>query len=70
MRVNTLPRGRAACEASGMPDTTSSTSSHGVSALFSHGRLTAIPQKRARREQLLVHLTQTLFERDRTYDES
>jgi hypothetical protein len=43
--------------------------SHGVAALFSHGRLTTIPRKPARREQLLVHLTQTLFEPDRTYSE-
>ncbi|GAB2816010.1 DUF2087 domain-containing protein [Streptomyces daliensis] len=41
----------------------------GVAALFSHGRLTAIPRKAARREQLLVHLAQTLFERDRAYSE-
>ncbi|MER7000113.1 DUF2087 domain-containing protein [Streptomyces sp. NPDC000410] len=42
---------------------------HSVAALFSHGRLTAIPRKPARREQLLVHLTETFFERDRTYTE-
>ncbi|MFD3421232.1 DUF2087 domain-containing protein [Streptomyces decoyicus] len=41
----------------------------GVAALFSRGRLTAIPRKAARREQLLVHLTETLFERDREYTE-
>lgn len=46
-----------------------STSSQGLAALFSHGRLTAIPRKAARREQLLVHLSQTLFEPDRTYSE-
>ncbi|MEU0392126.1 DUF2087 domain-containing protein [Streptomyces sp. NPDC006208] len=44
-------------------------SSHGVAALFSHGRLTAIPRKVARREQLLAHLAETLFERDREYAE-
>lgn len=43
--------------------------SHAVSALFSRGRLTAIPRKAARREQLLVHLTESLFERDRAYTE-
>ncbi|GAA2960386.1 MULTISPECIES: DUF2087 domain-containing protein [Streptomycetaceae] len=43
--------------------------SHQVAALFSHGRLTAIPRKAARREQLLDHLAQTLFERDRVYTE-
>ncbi|MER6649203.1 DUF2087 domain-containing protein [[Kitasatospora] papulosa] len=40
-----------------------------VAALFSGGRLTAIPRKPARREQLLAHLAQTLFERDRVYTE-
>ncbi|MBD0746862.1 DUF2087 domain-containing protein [Streptomyces sp. CBMA152] len=43
--------------------------SHGVASLFSHGRLTAIPRKAARREQLLAHLQETLFEPDRTYTE-
>ncbi|MFF2327286.1 MULTISPECIES: DUF2087 domain-containing protein [unclassified Streptomyces] len=43
--------------------------SHQVAALFSHGRLTAIPRKQARREQLLVHLAETLFEPDRVYTE-
>ncbi|MER5503272.1 MULTISPECIES: DUF2087 domain-containing protein [unclassified Streptomyces] len=46
-----------------------SRNAHRVEALFSHGRLTAIPRKAARREQLLVHLGETLFERDRTYTE-
>lgn len=45
------------------------TGSHAVDALFSHGRLTAIPRKAARREQLLVHLTRTLFETERPYTE-
>ncbi|MEU9252662.1 DUF2087 domain-containing protein [Streptomyces sp. NPDC048270] len=40
-----------------------------VSDLFSGGRLTAIPRKAARREQLLVHLAQTLFAADRQYTE-
>lgn len=40
-----------------------------VDALFSRGRLTAIPRKTARREQLLRHLVETLFERDRSYSE-
>lgn len=48
---------------------TENRSSHQVAALFSHGRLTAIPRKAARREQLLVHLAETLFERDRAYTE-
>ncbi|MCX4679563.1 DUF2087 domain-containing protein [Streptomyces sp. NBC_01433] len=51
-----------------MPEKESS-SSHGVAALFSHGRLTTIPRKVARREQLLVHLSETLFERERAYTE-
>ncbi|MFK8910638.1 DUF2087 domain-containing protein [Streptomyces sp. YS-3] len=45
------------------------TGSHAVAALFSHGRLTAIPRKAARREQLLVHLKETLFEAGRQYTE-
>ncbi|MET7365759.1 DUF2087 domain-containing protein [Streptomyces sp. NPDC005566] len=48
---------------------TDNRSSHQVAALFSHGRLTAIPRKVARREQLLVHLAHTLFEQDRDYTE-
>jgi len=40
-----------------------------VTALFPGGRLTAIPRKTARREQVLVHLSETLFERDRDYSE-
>ncbi|MET7504448.1 DUF2087 domain-containing protein [Streptomyces microflavus] len=40
-----------------------------VTALFSHGRLVTIPRKRARLEQLLTHLAETLFERDRSYTE-
>ncbi|MFD4694546.1 DUF2087 domain-containing protein [Streptomyces sp. NBC_00683] len=51
-----------------MPDT-ENRSSHQVAALFSHGRLTAIPRKVARREQLLAHLADTLFEHDRAYTE-
>ncbi|MFC9585883.1 DUF2087 domain-containing protein [Streptomyces yangpuensis] len=40
-----------------------------VCDLFSGGRLVAIPRKAARREQLLVHLAQTLFAADRAYTE-
>ncbi|MGW6983688.1 DUF2087 domain-containing protein [Streptomyces sp. NPDC054932] len=40
-----------------------------VSDLFSGGRLTVIPRRAARREQLLVHLTETLFAVDREYTE-
>ncbi|MEW2554125.1 DUF2087 domain-containing protein [Streptomyces zhihengii] len=42
---------------------------HSVHALFSHGRLTAIPRKAARREQLLRHLAETLFVPGRDYTE-
>ncbi|WP_407835967.1 DUF2087 domain-containing protein [Streptomyces sp. DSM 116496] len=42
----------------------------GVTDLFTAGgRLAAIPRKAARREQLLVHLTETLFAADRAYTE-
>ncbi|ATW51688.1 DUF2087 domain-containing protein [Streptomyces xantholiticus] len=40
-----------------------------VHALFSQGRLTTIPRKPARREQLLDHLAETLFEPGRVYTE-
>ncbi|MFD7081799.1 DUF2087 domain-containing protein [Streptomyces sp. NPDC059918] len=40
-----------------------------VADLFSGGRLIAVPRKVARREQLLAHLTETLFEEGRTYTE-
>ncbi|WP_336048997.1 DUF2087 domain-containing protein [Streptomyces sp. CA2R101] len=46
-----------------------SSGAQGVASLFSRGRLTAIPRKAARREQLLVHLAETLFEREREYSE-
>lgn len=43
----------------------------GVADLFTAaGRLAVIPRKPARREQLLVHLAQTLFATDRDYTES
>jgi hypothetical protein len=38
-----------------------------VSALFSRGRLVCVPRKQARREQLLAHLAETLFEPGRDY---
>ncbi|MEU6848530.1 DUF2087 domain-containing protein [Actinacidiphila alni] len=44
-------------------------SAHDVGALFSRGRLTAIPRKAARREQLLAHLADTLFAPGRSYTE-
>ncbi|MFJ5834557.1 DUF2087 domain-containing protein [Streptomyces sp. NPDC093089] len=41
-----------------------------VADLFSaDGRLKAIPRRPARREALLAHLAETLFESDRTYRE-
>ncbi|WP_338672036.1 DUF2087 domain-containing protein [Streptomyces sp. SCSIO 30461] len=45
-------------------------SANDVAALFSHGRLTTIPRRPVRREQLLRHLARTLFETDRDYTES
>ncbi|MFE7130309.1 DUF2087 domain-containing protein [Streptomyces sp. NPDC057638] len=48
---------------------TTTTGSHGVAALFSHGRLTVIPRKQARRRQVLAHLGETLFASGRTYTE-
>ncbi|TXS44837.1 DUF2087 domain-containing protein [Streptomyces sp. t39] len=42
---------------------------HSVHALFSNGRLTAIPRRAARREQLLGHLAETLFASGRDYTE-
>ncbi|MCX5380874.1 DUF2087 domain-containing protein [Streptomyces sp. NBC_00091] len=44
-------------------------SRRGVADLFSGGRLIAVPRKAARREQLLAHLTETLFAPDREYSE-
>ncbi|MCX5211652.1 DUF2087 domain-containing protein [Kitasatospora sp. NBC_00240] len=44
-------------------------SSRGVESLFSQGRLTTIPRKAARRDQLLTHLAQTLFQPGRDYTE-
>lgn len=40
-----------------------------VAGLFSRGRLTTIPRKAARREQLLRHLADVLFEPGRGYGE-
>ncbi|MFD6885454.1 DUF2087 domain-containing protein [Streptomyces sp. NPDC059957] len=49
---------------------TSTRTLRGVTDLFAaDGRLTAIPRKAARREQLLTHLTETLFTADRAYTE-
>lgn len=45
------------------------TSSRGVAGLFTEGRLTVIPRRAARRDPLLVHLAQTLFEPGREYGE-
>ncbi|MGV9314699.1 DUF2087 domain-containing protein [Streptomyces sp. NPDC003691] len=42
----------------------------GVDALFSNGRLTAVPRKVARRRELLEHLAGTLFDTGREYGES
>ncbi|MFI5860124.1 DUF2087 domain-containing protein [Streptomyces sp. NPDC051546] len=49
---------------------TSARTPRGVADLFTaDGRLTAVPRKAARREQLLTHLTETLFAADRAYTE-
>lgn len=40
-----------------------------VQALFSAGRLTTIPRRPARREQLLAHLAEALFTPGRAYSE-
>ncbi len=40
-----------------------------LTGFFSHGRLTAIPVRPVVRHELLVHLTDTLFETDRAYSE-
>ncbi|MFH8614555.1 DUF2087 domain-containing protein [Streptomyces sp. NPDC017979] len=40
-----------------------------VQDLFSGGRLVTMPRKAARREQLLTHLAETLFEADAEYGE-
>lgn len=48
----------------------SETGAHAVSALFRDGRLTVVPRRAARREQLLRHLAETLFRPGRDYDET
>lgn len=48
---------------------TAAQQAHGVSDLFSHGRLTSIPRRPARREQLLGYLAATLFTGGRVYTE-
>ncbi|WP_328302257.1 DUF2087 domain-containing protein [Streptomyces sp. NBC_00435] len=53
-----------------MSQSTEPRAQRGVADLFTAtGRLTAIPRKAARREQLLVHLTETLFAADLDYTE-
>ncbi|GAA3489707.1 DUF2087 domain-containing protein [Streptomyces cremeus] len=41
----------------------------GVEAFFRDGRLTSVPRKPGRREELLAHLARTLFEEGRAYTE-
>lgn len=57
----------------GMSQSTAETGTRtrrGVTDLFTAGgRLAAIPRKAVRREQLLVHLAETLFAADRAYTE-
>ncbi|MEV6734314.1 MULTISPECIES: DUF2087 domain-containing protein [unclassified Streptomyces] len=52
-----------------MSQTAMSQNTRHIADLFSGGRLTAIPRKAARREQLLAHLAETLFAEDREYTE-
>ncbi|MEU5578094.1 DUF2087 domain-containing protein [Streptomyces huasconensis] len=40
-----------------------------LTGFFAHGRLTAIPVRPVVRHELLVHLTDTLFDADRSYSE-
>ncbi|MFE9423401.1 DUF2087 domain-containing protein [Kitasatospora sp. NPDC006697] len=40
-----------------------------LAAFFTGGRLTAVPRKPARRLQVLLHLTETLFAPERRYSE-
>lgn len=40
-----------------------------LTGFFAHGRLTAIPVRPVVRHELLVHLTDTLFDTDRSYSE-
>ncbi|MBY8880799.1 DUF2087 domain-containing protein [Actinacidiphila acidipaludis] len=42
---------------------------HGVTDLFSHGRLTSVPRRPARRAQLLAYLAASLFTGGRVYTE-
>ncbi|RAJ75746.1 hypothetical protein K377_06221 [Streptomyces sp. PsTaAH-137] len=54
-------RAKAPEPASGVP--------RNLTGFFAGGRLTAIPVRPAVRHQLLVHLTDTLFDADRSYSE-
>ncbi|MFI7007856.1 DUF2087 domain-containing protein [Streptomyces sp. NPDC050145] len=55
-------RARTAESATGVP--------RHLAGFFARGRLTAIPVRPTVRHDLLVHLTDTLFEADRTYSET
>lgn len=50
------------------PEPTTGVPRH-LTGFFSRGRLTAIPVRPAVRHELLVHLTGTLFDAERTYSE-
>ncbi|MET9692242.1 DUF2087 domain-containing protein [Streptomyces sp. NPDC006514] len=63
------PSQSASAPAASAPDPDPSPQRRDVRDLFSGGRLTVIPRKAARREQLLAHLTETLFAVDREYTE-
>ncbi|GAA2289001.1 hypothetical protein GCM10010431_02430 [Streptomyces kunmingensis] len=50
------------------PEPTTGVPRH-LTGFFARGRLTAIPVRAAVRHELLLHLTDTLFDTDRTYSE-
>ncbi|MCC9311167.1 DUF2087 domain-containing protein [Kitasatospora sp. RB6PN24] len=60
---------QAEAEADSSVHAGSSVQAAGLAAFFTGGRLTTVPRKPARREQLLRHLARTLFEADRRYSE-
>ncbi|WP_441245769.1 DUF2087 domain-containing protein [Kitasatospora sp. McL0602] len=59
--MSNLPQPTDAPRATGLPQ---------VADLFRDGRIVAVPRKAARREQLLDHLADTLFEPGLAYRES
>lgn len=66
---NPLPVSRLAGTLPSMSIDDSTDPAAGLTAFFTDGRLTTVPRKPARREQLLRHLARTLFDADRPYSE-